>query len=86
MAQAGAPAAAATQWDRVPATYVVCSADRTIPPILQRRLAARVGRSVELPTGHSPFLSQPERVVELLARLAAEVAASNDSGAAAARV
>jgi hypothetical protein len=48
----------------------VCGEDRTISPATQRRWASRVGASVEWPTSHSPFLSQPELVVDLLVALA----------------
>jgi hypothetical protein len=48
----------------------VCGLDRTISPAVQRRWAARVGHSVEWPTSHSPFVSRPELVVELLVELA----------------
>jgi pimeloyl-ACP methyl ester carboxylesterase len=57
-------------WRTVPTTYCVCTLDRTISPTVQRRWAARVGRSVEWPTSHSPFVSRPELVVDLLVELA----------------
>jgi pimeloyl-ACP methyl ester carboxylesterase len=57
-------------WRSIPSTYVVCSEDRAIMPSLQRRMAAHAATSVEWPTSHSPFLSQPRRVIDLLAGLA----------------
>jgi pimeloyl-ACP methyl ester carboxylesterase len=60
-------------WRTVPSTYVVCADDRAIAPWIQRALAARATHSVEWPTSHSPFLSQPDLVVDLLAGLAADV-------------
>jgi len=57
-------------WRSVPSTYVVCADDRALAPELQRRLAERAERVVEWGGGHSPFLAQPERVAELLIRLA----------------
>jgi len=57
-------------WRRVPSTYVVCTEDRVLPAPVQRQLAARAGTVVEWPTSHSPFLSQPDRVADLLAQLA----------------
>jgi pimeloyl-ACP methyl ester carboxylesterase len=56
-------------WLDKPSTYVVCSQDRATHPDLQRILAKRCTASVEWPTGHSPFLSQPERVAGLLVDL-----------------
>jgi pimeloyl-ACP methyl ester carboxylesterase len=57
-------------WRVRPTTYCVCSEDRTISPAVQRRWAARVERSVEWTTSHSPFASRPELVVDLLVELA----------------
>jgi pimeloyl-ACP methyl ester carboxylesterase len=57
-------------WQDVPSTYVVCTEDRGIAPELQRRMAARAAETVEWPTSHSPFLSRPDLVVDLLARIA----------------
>jgi pimeloyl-ACP methyl ester carboxylesterase len=57
-------------WRTVPTTFCVCTEDRTISPAAQRRWAAKVGSSVEWPTSHSPFVSQPELVVALFAELA----------------
>jgi pimeloyl-ACP methyl ester carboxylesterase len=56
----------AVAWRERPSTYVVCSDDLGVHPGLQRLLASRCSTSVEWPTSHSPFLSAPERVAELL--------------------
>jgi pimeloyl-ACP methyl ester carboxylesterase len=53
-------------WKAKPSTYVVCSGDLVVHPELQRLMARRCSSSVEWSTGHSPFLSRPELVVELL--------------------
>jgi len=60
----------APPWRSVPSTYVVCVDDRALAPSLQRELAGRAGAVVEWEGAHSPFLAQPERVAELLVRLA----------------
>lgn len=61
-------------WQRIPATYLVCADDRSTSPELQRLHAARAATVEELPTGHHPFLSQPEmvagRIRSILERLA----------------
>lgn len=63
----GRPAA----WRVIPATYVVCSRDRSIHPDDQRHMASgRASRIVEWESSHSPFLCQPQLVVDLLAGLA----------------
>jgi hypothetical protein len=54
----------------IPSTYAICTEDRGVEPDLQRRLAARAGTTVEWDTSHSPFLSRPDLVVDLLAGLA----------------
>jgi pimeloyl-ACP methyl ester carboxylesterase len=59
----------AAAWREKPATYVVCTEDRALPLALQRSNAARIGESVDWPTSHSPFLSRPALVAELLVEL-----------------
>jgi pimeloyl-ACP methyl ester carboxylesterase len=60
-------------WQDIPSTYVVCTEDHALAPELQRRLAARTGTVVEWPTSHSPFLSRPDLVVDLLAGIVEHV-------------
>ncbi|OBF15711.1 alpha/beta hydrolase [Mycobacterium sp. ACS4331] len=52
----------------VPSTYIVCTDDRILDPDWSRRVAAeRLGADVvELPGGHSPFLSRPEVLADVL--------------------
>jgi pimeloyl-ACP methyl ester carboxylesterase len=56
----------------LPSTYVVASEDRTIRPDWQRRMARdRLGvEPIEIPTGHCPNVSQPDRLAEILVDLA----------------
>ncbi len=61
---------AAVAWRERPSTYVVCTEDQGVHPELQRVMARRCAAAVEWPTSHSPFLSAPERVADLLTRLA----------------
>jgi pimeloyl-ACP methyl ester carboxylesterase len=58
-------------WRTKPSTYAVCERDLGLHPDLQRLLAKRSDRTVSWPTDHSPFLSAPERVAELLVAAAA---------------
>jgi pimeloyl-ACP methyl ester carboxylesterase len=54
----------------VPSTYVVCQQDRLVSPAWSRRAAAGIDASVvELPGGHSPFLSRPRELAAVLSRL-----------------
>lgn len=57
-------------WRHRPSTYAVCTLDNIVHPDLQRILARRADHCVEWPTGHSPFLSRPDLVADLLARVA----------------
>jgi pimeloyl-ACP methyl ester carboxylesterase len=57
-------------WRVKPSTYAVCTDDLVVHPDLQRILAERCTSVVEWPTGHSPFLSDPERVAGLLEEVA----------------
>lgn len=56
----------------VPATYILCTEDRPIAAEWARRMAReRLGiEAVELPGGHSPFLSRPRHLAEVLSGLA----------------
>jgi pimeloyl-ACP methyl ester carboxylesterase len=56
-------------WRDRPSTYVVCADDRAVDPRLQRILSSRCTRALEWPTGHSPFLSDPAMVADLLVDL-----------------
>jgi pimeloyl-ACP methyl ester carboxylesterase len=64
---------AAVAWRTKPSTYAVCAEDGAIHPGLQRLLAKRCTTTVEWPTSHSPFLSRPELVADLLADVAGRV-------------
>ena len=59
----GTPTSAAG-WSGVDSTAIVCTDDRSTTAELQRRHAERATRSVELPTGHHPFITRPDLVVE----------------------
>ncbi|MCS5718805.1 alpha/beta hydrolase [Herbiconiux sp. CPCC 205763] len=60
----------AAGWQGVDSTYIVCAQDRSTSIGLQRFHANRATRSVELPTGHHPFVSRPDLVVEQVQALA----------------
>jgi pimeloyl-ACP methyl ester carboxylesterase len=58
-------------WRNTPSTYIVCANDMALPPDLQRKLfAPRATDTVELQASHSPFLSQPDALADLLAERA----------------
>jgi pimeloyl-ACP methyl ester carboxylesterase len=57
-------------WREVPTTYVICDQDNAIPVFAQEHMAQRAGDVRRLDASHSPFLSMPDRVVEIIAELA----------------
>lgn len=74
---AGTTALTAEGWGAVPRTYVHCSQDAAIRPATQRRFVAEADAAfpdspttvVELDSSHSPFLSAPAALAEVLAAL-----------------
>jgi hypothetical protein len=63
---AAAIAATPSAPSTVPSTYVVCSQDGAIPPEAQFQMAHGLDRVVVWPTDHSPFLTRPADVADLL--------------------
>ena len=61
---------AAIGWREKPSTYAVCTDDMAVHPGLQRILARRCSQTVDWPASHSPFLSRPNLVADLIADLA----------------
>jgi pimeloyl-ACP methyl ester carboxylesterase len=55
-----------------PAAYICCTEDRWVPPERARQMAnLQLGATpVELPGSHSPFLSHPAVLADVLHRLA----------------
>ncbi|KAM0798352.1 Alpha/beta hydrolase fold-1 [Usnea florida] len=56
-------------WRHNPTTYLVCELDRCILPDVQRGMVAStegVVKTVQLPSGHMPMLSMPEKFVDIL--------------------
>jgi pimeloyl-ACP methyl ester carboxylesterase len=55
-------------WPDVPSDYIVCTKDRSLDPAWERRVAReRLGVTpLEIDSGHSPFLSRPAQLADLL--------------------
>ncbi len=60
-------------WRYCDSTYIVCQDDRALAVDVQERLALRCGHVVRIATNHSPMLSQPEILGDLLWELAVKV-------------
>ena len=65
------------RYGRVPHSYVICTQDNAIPPAVQRRLVKEIDAVsaaptvvTELESSHSPFLSQPAALAEVIAGVA----------------
>ena len=50
----------------VPSTYVMCSRDQAIVPEVQEQVAQRCDDIMEMDSDHSPFLSHPDKLADLL--------------------
>jgi pimeloyl-ACP methyl ester carboxylesterase len=74
---------AAVAWRERPSTYVVCTEDDAVHPDLQRIMAARCTETVEWPTGHSPFISEPRLVADLLVGIGRRVAQAREPNSSA---
>jgi pimeloyl-ACP methyl ester carboxylesterase len=57
-------------WQERPSTYIVLTQDRVIPVAAQQQMAAQANDQVEFESSHSPMLSRPDELAELLAKLA----------------
>ena len=61
-------------WRNTPSTYVVCANDQALFADIQRNVfVPRATESVELQADHSPFLSQPAALTDVLAARASAV-------------
>jgi hypothetical protein len=57
-------------WEEIPSTYVVCTEDKAIQPSFQRTWAAQATNRIDRPYDHSPAVSHPDDVADLLADIA----------------
>jgi pimeloyl-ACP methyl ester carboxylesterase len=58
-------------WRKLPNSYVLLTQDQALPPDFQRMFAAQADEVREFASSHSPFLSRPEDLAELLSTIAA---------------
>ena len=59
-------------WEAIPSTYIVCGQDRCLDPAAQRHWATRATNVIERPYDHSPGVSRPDEIADLLAMIAAD--------------
>ena len=58
-------------WREADSTYILCEDDLVLNDQVQERMAKRCTRVTRWPTSHSPMLSRPEMLIDLLGDLAA---------------
>ena len=64
-------------WKKLPSFYLICTEDKMIPPPAQELMAKRMGATVSsVPSSHSPFMSQPQAIADMIAQAAETVHAS----------
>ena len=54
-------------WKQAPSTYVMCTNDKAIDVGAQRAMAVHADEVIEWPADHSPFLTRPHEIADLLA-------------------
>jgi pimeloyl-ACP methyl ester carboxylesterase len=59
-------------WRTIPATYVLCEKDQALAPAMQEKFARRAGSLYRLASGHSPFLSMPDELADVLDQILAK--------------
>jgi pimeloyl-ACP methyl ester carboxylesterase len=55
-------------WKEIDSTYIICEKDNAIPLFAQEAMSQRCTRAVRINTDHSPFLSAPKELAELIKR------------------
>ena len=72
MAPHAAPIRLGPNWQNTPRSYIRCTQDLTIAPAHQAEMAADCDPKdrYDMPTGHSPFLSDPRGLAALLHQIA----------------
>jgi pimeloyl-ACP methyl ester carboxylesterase len=55
-------------WHTIPASYLICTEDRALPPAAQRRMAERAEEVWEWDTDHSPFVTRPNELAALITK------------------
>jgi pimeloyl-ACP methyl ester carboxylesterase len=61
-------------WKFIPSAYIVCLKDKSIPlkQVRARVQEAGIKTVLEMDTGHSPYLVQPETVARFIRKVAGE--------------
>lgn len=65
-------------WHVTPTAYIICEEDRALPPPIQEQMAEMLSTKwiYRLKSSHSPYLSMPDKVADILEELAGKVLTS----------
>ena len=72
----------AAAWHNINSTYIICEQDRAIPVDQQRQMSVHATNTRWLDASHSPFLSMPDTLVDILTAVSTLTASPkpNDAG------
>jgi hypothetical protein len=59
----------AAGWKDIPSSYILCDQDAILPTTMQEGFSRHAGAVHHLPTSHSPFLSKPALLADLLGEI-----------------
>jgi pimeloyl-ACP methyl ester carboxylesterase len=62
----------AAAWRNIPSTYITCERDQALPLHAQEAMAQRAESVQRLSAGHSPMLSRPSELAEIINGVAAQ--------------
>lgn len=57
-------------WKTIPSTYIICEQDQAMPLEYMEKMARRANTVLRMPTSHSPFLSRPAELADLIGTVA----------------
>ncbi len=60
------PEVGQASWRTIPSTYVLATEDQALPPGFQRTFSAQATDVVEIASSHSPMLSKPSELADIL--------------------
>ena len=58
-----------TAWSEIDSTYIICEQDQAIPVFAQEAMSGRCKEVVRINTDHSPFLSAPKELAQIINNL-----------------
>lgn len=66
-------------WQSIESTYIICRRDKALSPTVQERMAGRCTAVISLESSHSPFISRPVELAEVIVGICMEVERSTNS-------